>query len=241
VILLQSFSGQMLFAQSDNLNLTLFGISTIPTNHFAENLGKDPRITRRFGFDYGKNAGLAANGFGAGMQTSQQVLVTNLNWIISVKFLTNSVDNSRITELFNEQVEDSVNISFENGNWMNIPIFTGFSYDFFLSNTISLYASLQGGLNITKQPYRRAIVDGEVVEQTTFRTTPDFGFEAGIGCKIVNKYTIGVGYLNLSSPRYEGTRELDESFFKSIPKRVMNVDGDERPVSILVFYFGYTL
>ena len=136
---------------------------------------------------------------------------------------------------------DSVSISFEKGRWWNIPIFTGFSYEYGLIDGIRIYGIFQGGLYFTQQAYRKAIVDGNIVEETTFLFSPDFGFEAGIVFNIFEKYNISFRYLNLSNPRYEGTRKLNESFFTTIPKREMNVDGDERPISVFMIILGYTL
>jgi len=106
---------------------------------------------------------------------------------------------------------------------------------------LKIYGTLQGGLNITRQPYRKAFIDGQTVEETTFRLTPDFGFQAGIGFQLLNRYYLGVRYFDLGRPRYDGTRILNESFFQSIPKRKMNVDGDERAVSMFKIYIGYSL
>lgn len=230
-----------LAAQDKDISWIILGGGIFPAGPFSEKIGDDPRITRRFGFDYGEEAGLAGSGLGLGIEFNQKVFMDNLHWVISTKFLLNTVDNKEIESFFQEELTDSVDIAFENGIWMNLPIFTGFSYFLKLSEGIRVYGTLQCGLNISQQPYRKAIVDGEVAEETTFRITPDFGFETGLGFEFNKKYHIGVRYLNLSAPRYEGTRKLDESFFTSIPKREMNVDGDERPVSMILVYLGYTL
>ena len=176
-----------------------------------------------------------------GAELSQNVLNENLNWVISAKVMINSTDNSEVESFFQNVLKDSADITFENGSWINIPVFTGFSYFVNLSENSRLSATIQAGINITRQPYRKAFVDGEVVEETTFRFTPDFGFELGVGFELKRKYSLGIRYINLSAPRYEGTRTLNEAFFTSIPKRTMNVDGDERPISMVLVYLGYTL
>ena len=232
---------QFLQAQSNDISLTISGACSFPISQFGEKIGDDPEITRRFGFDYGEKVGLAGIGYGLGMEFNQKVLTKGLNWVVSAKLILNTVDNSEIQSFFQEALPDTVVISFENGLWMNIPILTGFSYYFNLSDQIRLYGTLQGGINITRQPYRKAIVDGVVVEETSFRVTPDFGFETGFGFMLFNKYTIGLLYVNLGTPRYEGTRKLNEAFFNSIPKREMNVDGDERSITMILLTMGYIL
>lgn len=230
-----------LFAQLGQIKFTVFQNTSFPTGPFAETIGDEPRITRRFGFDYGKEVGLARVGAGIGIEVSQTVLNENLNWVLSTRFLANAVDNSQITTHFREELADSVALSFEHGTWMNVPIFTGFAYHIGLFSNVQIYGTLQAGLNITRQPYRKASVDREIVEETTFRTTPNFGYELGFGFKILKKYDIGFRYINLGNPRYDGTRALNESFFTSIPKRRMNIDGDEKPISMFLIFAGYSL
>jgi len=239
LILLLSFPS--LKAQDDAISLTLLGNVLLPVGPFGEKIGPEAQITRRFGFDYGKKVGLANTGFGMGAEIRKGVLAKNLAWVISAKCLVNPAEASKITSFFREVLGDTVDISFDFGRWINIPVFTGFYYSRGFGKSLSLYGTVQTGINITRQPYRRATVAGKLVEETTFKFTPDFGFEAGFGIELWKKYNLGVRYLNLSSPRYEGSRRLNEIFFTSIPKRVMNVDGDERPISMLMVFLGYTL
>jgi hypothetical protein len=240
LILIQFLIGIPLLAQ-DNLSVTLFGSSTFPVGEFGEKIGENPRITRRFGFDFGEHVGLASTGYSFGVELKQPVLTKNLSWVISSRILLNTVDNSEITSFYQNEVQDSADISFKNGRWLNIPVLTGFSYRHSILDGVNLYGIVKGGINITRQPYRNAYVNGELVEETSFRFTPDFGLELGFGIELLRKYDIGFRYFNLSNPRYEGTRKLNESFFPTIPKREMNVDGDERPISLFLILFGYRL
>ena len=230
-----------LHGQEGHFSLTVFAGSTVPIGRFGEQIGNEPEITRRFGFDYGEKAGLASVGPWIGAEISQSVLIENLTWVNSIKVLLNPVDNTEIQSFFQDILSDSADIVFDNGSWLNIPVFTGFSYYLGLGKDVRLYCTLQGGINLTKQPYRKAFVDGELVEEANFKFTPDFGFECGFGIEFMKKYNISIRYLNLDRPRYEGTRKLNELFFTSIPKREMNIDGDERPISMILMIFGYTL
>ena len=241
LLFIQFCSGKTLCAQENSLKVTLIVNMPLPAGKYSQDIGQDPQITRRFGFDYGDRVGLANPGYGFGIEMNQQVLVNNLHWITSLRFLANNADPSRVSSAFTDILKDSVDVSFDFGTWINIPVFTGFSYYVDILPNASLYATLQGGINITDQPYRKAIVDGKVVEKTIFRMTPDFGYEIGFGLELFQKYHVGIRYLDLGSPRYDGTRRLNESFFTSIPKRKMNIDGDERPVSLILLYLGYNL
>jgi hypothetical protein len=104
-----------------------------------------------------------------------------------------------------------------------------------------MYAIAQGGVNLTRQASRKASVEGMVAEETSFRLLPDFGYELGFGIELLKTYNLGVRYLNLGTPRYEGTRKLNERYFPQIPRREMYISGDSRPVSMIVFFLGYTL
>ena len=69
----------------------------------------------------------------------------------------NPVDNTQVQNFFQNELGDSVAVSFEHGIWTSIPIYTGFSYSRPALDNLSLIASVQAGLAVTKQPYRKAI------------------------------------------------------------------------------------
>lgn len=225
----------------DDISVMVFGNSLIPIGSFGDNIGERAAVTRRFGFDIGEKAGLSKLGFGFGVEISKKVFIPDLAWVISAKFLINPTDVSRLTSFFNHELDDSADISFENGSWANIPIFTGFTYSCRLSESINIYGTLQAGINITKEASRKAMAAGIVVEDISYNFIPDFGFEFGLGAELFDKYNIGIRYINLGTPRYEGVRRLNESFFTSIPQREMNIDSDPRPVNMILIFLGYNL
>jgi hypothetical protein len=228
-------------AQEQQFRVTVYGNILVPLGQFGEKIGTSAQLTNRYGFDYGEKVGLAKTGIGGGIEASTLVRGKRLSWIISGKFLSSPTDDSRIYQEFKHDFGDSLNVTFSNGSWMNIPIFTGFKYDYDLTQSIALYGTIQGGVNLTRQASRNAYVNGLRVEETTFKLMADFGFEAGLGIQLFEKINVGVRYLNLGSPRYEGTRKLNVSYFPAIPRREMAIDGDERPVSMVVIMVGYVL
>jgi hypothetical protein len=233
--------GSVVLAQDQNISIMMFGNLLQPTGRFSDNIGEGASLTRRFGFNIGDDAGLATRGFGGGLELSTPVLTNNLAWVIGARVLFNPVDDTNITDFFEDEYDDTLNVKFENGSWFNVPIFTGLRYHYGISNDLNVYAIAQGGVNLTRQASRKAYVEGVLAEETTFRLSPDFGYELGFGVEFLKTYNIGVRYLNLGAPRYEGTRRLNERFFPLIPKREMYISGDTRPVSMVVLFLGYTL
>lgn len=229
------------YAQNEKASVMVSLSALNPVGAFADRIGEGPKTTRRFGFQYGNDAGLAATGTGLGFEFSQPISKHRISWLLSGRLLINPTDVTEITEFFQDDLGDSISLSFKNGAWINIPLFTGFAYEIPLTSTWHLLSSVQAGINITRQASRKAIVAGRTVEETHFSFTPDFGFEAGLAAEWRKKISLGVHYLNLDSPRYEGTRKLDASYYTTIPKLLMNVDGDERPVAMLLFTCGYRL
>jgi hypothetical protein len=237
-------SGPMLYhvrAQEQEFVVTVHGNILVPLGQFGEKIGSSPQITNRFGFDYGEKVGLATTGFGGGIEASTLIQGKHLSWIISGKFLSSSTDDSKIYQEFKHEFGDSLDVTFANGSWTNIPFFTGFKYDYELTQGASLYGLIQGGVNITQQASRKASVGITVIEETTFKFMADFGFEVGFGVELFKRINLSARYINLGSPRYEGTRKLNVSYFPTIPRREMTIDGDERPVSMLLFMVGYVL
>jgi hypothetical protein len=219
----------------------VFGNLLQPTGRFADKIGEGAAITRRFGFNIGDDVGLATRGAGAGLEMSTPVLTENLTWVLSARFLMNPIDDLTITDFFEDELDDTVDIHFDNGTWYNAPIFSGLRYTHGISENLGLYAIVQGGVNLTQQASRKATVRGMVAEETKFKLAPDFGYEVGFGVELLKRYNIGARYLNLGTPSYEGTRRLNEGFFPQIPKREMYISGDSRPVSMIILFLGYTL
>ena len=234
-------SAQGLRAQDQTFVVTVYGSLLMPLGQFAEQIGTTADLTRRLGFDYGEKVGLAKTGFGGGVEVSTKVHGNHVSWILSGKFLSSPTDVSGITSKFKHDFGDSLDVSFNNGSWTNIPIFTGFKFDYDLVEGISLYGTIQGGVNVTQQAPRKAYVEKTVVEETNFKFMADFGFEAGVGVELLKRFNVGVRYLNLGSPRYEGTRKLNVTYFPAVPRREMSIDGDERPVSMVIVVLGFQL
>lgn len=230
-----------LFAQSNNLTLHLFGSASLPKGDFGKEIGNDAKITRRAGFDIGEKVGLANTGFGAGAELISPVWFKGLNWVFSTRVFVNAADEATVQSKFRSLLGDSVNVEFEFGRWVNVPIMTGFRYDFQLMNEFNVYGILQAGVNWSKAASRKATLDDLTVEDTSFEFARDFGFEFGLGLIIAQRYNIGFRYLALSSPRYEGTRKLSERMFPEIFKRENAILGEERTVSMFVVMVGVQL
>jgi hypothetical protein len=227
-----------LFAQNKVLNLQVFGGYSIPTSNFALKIDRPIYITRRAGFDYGDDVGLASNGFLVGTELTIPILTDGLGWQLSAKVIVNPTDNSVIENEFNLDPKVSGNLEFETGNWINIPIFSGFSYGINIVDQMNIYLHLQAGLNVTKQPYRKATLDGTVVENTEFNWLTDFGFETGISIDYSEKYCISFRYLNLFAPRYEGQQTLNELLFTDIVQRENVIDAEEKSIALFYITFG---
>ncbi len=230
-----------LAAQEEKASFTLFGSFLTPLGKYGSKIGDNAAITRRFGFDIGEEAGLSSPGFGIGIEFRTPVIAEGLEWIVSLQGLTNGANPSEVTDFFNDELHDSVRVDITTGSWYHIPLFTGLMYSFDLMEGVGFSVNLQGGVNITQQASRTVKVDNVQVERTTFRFMPDFGYEAGIGLTFFGGYQLLVRYIDLATPRYEGTRILNEVFFTTIPRRENAIAGDSRPVKMLVVSLGYTL
>lgn len=230
-----------LSAQEGATSVTVFGSFTIPVGTYAEKIGDNASLTRRFGLYYGAEVGLAKPGFGCGVEILTGVLTKNLSWAISVQALLNGVDHSEVKDLFEDEVDDSVDVDVENGTWIHIPVLTGMTYFVDISQDVRIFGTLQGGLNITRQASRKALVSGTPVEETTFTFAFDFGFAAGVGIEFFHSIQVGARYYGLDTPSYQGTRSLNPSYFTSTPYRETQISGDTRSVSMIAIYVGYTL
>lgn len=227
------------FAQNKEISLQFFGGGAIPLGEFGDKISKPIEITLRSGFDYGKSTGLAATGFTTGIELSLPVLTDGLAWQISTKFILSPTDKETIEKEFSSDPKVKGTLEFETGSWINIPLFTGFSYGIHLFDQFNLYYHLQAGINLTKQADRKATYLGTVVENTEYNLMTDFGFETGLSVEFKDTYIISVKYLDLGKPRYEGTRYLNEKLFTEIPVRDYVIQAEEKPVALFLLTLGY--
>jgi hypothetical protein len=229
------------FAQPSELALHLFGIVSLPNGDFGKDLGDNARLTRRAGFDIGDKVGLAQTGFGCGAELISPVWFQGLQWIFSAKTLVNSTKEETAQSEFRSQLGDSVDVILEYGQWINIPVMTGFRYDYYFTHKYALYGIIQGGINFSKAASRKVTIGDLTVEDTNYKWTRDFGYELSIGLLFDQTYNIGFRYLSLSTPRYEGTQYLSETRFPSIIYNESGILGEKRSISMYVVTLGIQL
>jgi hypothetical protein len=230
-----------LFAQNSNMNFQVFGLGSIPVDEFNKKIGSSIEITKKNGFDYGSNVGLAKFGYGIGVELSIPVLVSGLAWQFSTLYLLNSTDNSQITYEFNNDEKIIEKLEFEIGNWSNLPFTTGFSYGLNLISKINIYLHLQAGINYSSQPDRKVFYDDILVESVKYNDLIDFAFQPGISIDYNEFYSISFRYLNLNSPRFEGKRYINELLFPEISTRDYKIAAEEKSIEMFLITLGIKL
>lgn len=231
----------MLQAQSEYISMVISAYGSLPNGDFGEKIGDNPRLTRRAGFDIGKDVGLARIGFGLGIELNTPVLLNGLEWVISLRYLFNSTDGATAEAEFEHFMGDTVDLIYETGTWSNIPVMTGFRYKYQISSNFGAAIFLQGGINLAKAPSRTGTIDEFTGEETTFDFARDFGYEVGLSFQLFNKWNLGFSYLSLGTPRFEGEQHLSEKVFPNIFSRENNIIGEERSISMYLVSLGYQL
>ena len=222
-------------------SFTIYGSALLPAGTYKASLGSNPGITRRFGFDIGEDAGLAAVGGGVGCDLRIPVLTRGLDWVVSLQGLVNGVRTEDALDLFRDELHDTVAVGMSTGAWIHVPLFTGLAYGIDLGDGLQLDLTAQGGIHVTRQAPRTVMVHGTVVEETSFQFMPDFGYQVGAGFSFAGGYQILLRYVDLGTPRYEGTQVLNEKYFTTIPRKENAINGDPRRVSMFLIALGYTL
>jgi hypothetical protein len=230
-----------IYTQNDDVSLSLFGGISIPTGDFGANIGENPVITRRYGFDVGDNVGLASTGFCFGAELVSSTGIKGLSWLVNATFISNSTDASTVTSEFEKQLGDTVTVSFDFGNWLNIPVMTGVIYKYTFSPRISVFGTAQLGINFSQAPSKTVKVDGITGEEKTYGLVVDFGYGIGLGAILWGNYTLGVKYLNLDTPTYPVTLKLSEKVFPEIVTREREILGEDRSVSMVLVTLGINI
>lgn len=228
------------FGQTD-LALYLFGVGSVPTGDFGETLTHNTGPTRRAGYYWGDDIGLASEGFGLGAELFSPTRIQGLQWIFSSKILLNGVNSDDAKARFIEMTRTEQAVNFSHGHWINIPVMTGFRYDYHFTHQYTLYGILQGGINVSRMPSRKLSVGGVMAEDAEYGFARDFGYETGLGLMLNQTYNFSLRFLYLGSPRYDGDQRLSELVFPSIFSRQQHILGEQRSISMLVFTFGIQL
>ncbi len=220
----------------------VFGTFSLPHGDFGYDVGTSAYITRRNGYYFGDLVGLAKDGWGVGAEAYLPINdLKNVDWVFSAQFLMNSPDVSTIRSIFQSDIGDSLTLGLNFFNWINIPIMTGMRYKRDIIDGVNLYAELQGGINISKEPNRKITVSGNVAEDTKFNPYIGFGFQAGIGVILFDRYNLSARYLDLDTPSFTGTRTLSPQYFPTIVTTQSNILGDQRRVEMFQIIFGIEL
>ncbi|MGD8782621.1 MAG: hypothetical protein PVH88_27150 [Ignavibacteria bacterium] len=252
IIILIAGSSQSLYAQNESASLLIKGSLSMPMGDYGESIGEEIYITRRSGFDFGDDVGLARPGAVFSLEIISPInKIKGLGWLVSGRVIINPTEDEELQDRFQNLIKgtgrDTVTFSFEIGNWVHIPLMTGFSYGINVAKDVSTYLTLQGGINISQQPSRKVdayyIESGitETIEDTEFDVAISYGFSAGVELEFFDKYNISFQYINLGKPEYKGTRTLDPSFFNEIFDIKTNILGDKKSVNMLLLSVGYRI
>lgn len=226
------------FAQSIDLSLHVTGGASFPVGDFGKSLGDYAGLTRRAGFNVGNDVGLAGTGFGGGLEVISPAWLKDLSWVLGVRVFMNPSDAATAQSRFQSLLGSTAHLEYEVGAWINVPIMTGLRYGLAVSDDFRLYGTFQAGINFTRAAPRKATVGGTVVEDTEYQFARDFGIEAGLGVLFQQRYNLGIRFLDLGTPRFDGSRLLSESQFQQIFSRENAILGEQRSISMVIMTLG---
>jgi len=251
ILLIINFGSlSLLNAQNEKASLVIKGGISIPTGVYSNSIGENASISRRSGFDFGNDVGLATSGPVFSIElTSPITKITGLGWLFSGRLIINPTNSDDLQNFYQNTLKnttrDTAVFSFDIGNWVHVPFMTGFSYGYNLFDDINVYATIQGGIDISQQPYRK--VDAfftrskttENIEDTKFDVAVSYGLSASLEFEFFENYNLSFNYLNLGVPSFTGKRTLNPKFFNGIFDITTNIAGDKRPVNMFLISFGY--
>lgn len=228
-------------AQQRDLSVHLFATVSQPSGDFGKNFGTNSGPTRRNGYYVGDRVGLAQMGWGAGVELNTPIWLNGMQWVFSTKLLVNGVDDKAVTSDFSSWLGDTADVAFEFGQWTNIPVMTGFRFDYNFTHQYTVYGIMMAGVNISQSPSKKIMVGPIIAEDTKYEIARDFGYEVGLGFMLNQTYNLGFRYIQLGTPRYDGTQTLSEQVFPGIFRQKKALLGEERSVSMVVVTLGVQL
>ena len=241
ILLYLFLAGNVLFAQQTELSVHLFVSGSQPTEQFVKKVDELTAVTIRSGLRMGDKIGLAQPGFGIGGELNTPVWFDGLFWTFSGAFFINGTDGSKAQSAFRSQWQDTVAVNIDVGTWINIPIMTGFRYDYYFARQMLVYGIAQIGINLSKAPSMTATVGNTVAEDVSYEFARDIAYQFGIGFVYNQTYNISFRYLNLGTPRYNGDKTLTEVYFPEIYSRTQHIIGEERSIAMYIVTLGIQL
>jgi hypothetical protein len=230
-----------LLAQNSDLALHLYANLSLPTGEFGKDTAYDSGPTRRFGYALGDKVGLAQTGYGLGAELIAPVWFKGLQWIFSANVITNGINSQVAKDSYRSRLGHSVQVDFDFGRWLNVPVMTGFRYDHYFTHQYALYGMVQAGINFSMAPSKKVTVNNIVGDETTYESARDFGYQMGLGLLYNQTYNLSVRYMALSTPRFDGRQKLSERVFPNIFTRENTILGEERAISMVMVTFGIQL
>ncbi|MBU8891137.1 MAG: hypothetical protein KOO66_00035 [Bacteroidales bacterium] len=177
----------------------IYGFLAIPTGNFGNNSGE--------------GAGYAKMGFGLSAEYTKALGASGIGWATSLTIILNSHDESGLEKFLVEDlgIPDDGNISTK--STMNFPILTGIKYQTDILNYLEIFGVFQVGLNFIKPGNRGVEVGGETWEiEYDFYTS--FGFSAGGGLILNERFSVGFRYFGLGEPELESSiTDPDDNFW----------------------------
>jgi len=163
------------------------------------------------------NAGGASVGFHIGGTYSYDINDKGVGVFVSADFIYNSLKSEAKDLLEAEEALISVNGSpdFTYYRYINIPIITGITYTYTMSETIELFGNMGIGANIFKLTNMSISDDDEEVE-ISYDASTGFAFMLQAGVLLHDKYSIDLRYLRLGNHTVTGevvrNGEVDYSY-----------------------------
>jgi hypothetical protein len=241
ILLFLFLAGNILYAQQTEISVHLFASGSYPAENYIKKVDDYTAVTIRSGLKIGDKIGLAQPGFGVGGELNTPVWFDGLFWTFSGSFFINGTDGSKAQSAFRSQWQDTVAVNLDVGTWINIPILTGFRYDYYFARQMLVYGIAQIGINLSKAPYIKATVGDVVAEEVTYEFARDIAYQFGIGLVYNQTYNISLRYMNLGTPRYNGTKNLTEVYFPEIFSRTQHIIGEERSIAMYIVTLGIQL
>jgi hypothetical protein len=232
-------SATALFSQSKT-QLRFYGTASLPVGGFGKNLGVHPEETRRNGFDVGEGAGFAATGLGIASEFSFPAGIENADWVTGISVVMNGTDDKQLTKTFQQMLNDD-SVQFDFGNWIQMPVMTGFKYMLPLGETIGVYGMIQFGIDFIFAPTRKAIVEGVTVDERKYVFEWEIGYGLGMGIDYNGEVDLGIRFFDFGKPPFDSERTLSHDYFGSAYNYTGKdiVLGQEIPVSFVTVMLGY--
>ncbi len=211
----------VIYEQKANKGFSVYAGGAFPVGKFADD-----------------EEAFAKAGFNVGARYTFAIAPTNLGLFVSADFIYNNTKDVYFIDVLTENGFDV-----EKPKYYNVPVLVGLNYNSKVDRNLALWAELGVGANFrTSSKFDATFIEAPDLMYVNQKIDSafSFAFQLGAGVTFNDKFSIGMNYYSLGSPKVNSTYEsLFPSDYSGDIEYEKGTIKTEVPIGVFMLRLGY--